>query len=119
MKTRPLLVILISILLIAVGVGGLIQHNGDIRKADASGISIAVSELVAITAGVFMLLRHNWARWLAMFWAGAHVIIGALHDWARFATHIVVFAVFAFALFHRHSRDYFEPPKPGESSLAT
>jgi chromate transport protein ChrA len=118
-KKRPPLVILVSLVLIATGIGGLIQHNAEIRKAEFSGITIAVVEVVAITAGIFMLMRRNWARWLAMAWISFHVVMSFLHPWPKLVVHIVVFAVFALALFRRDARDHFEPPKPDDRSLAT
>ena len=109
MKKRPILVILISVLLIATGIGGMIQHNAAIRAGNLGGISIAVVEIVAITAGVFMLLGHNWARWLAMAWITFHVVISAWNGWQKVLIHVVMFAVFALILFSRSAREYFRP----------
>ena len=110
MKKRPLLVILVSLVLIATGVGGLSQHNAEIRKAEFSDIMFAVVEVAAITAGIFMLLGHNWARWLAMAWITFHLAISVQP--VQFAIHITVLAFFALALFYRGARDYFHPSKP-------
>lgn len=109
MSKRPILVIIVSVVLIGTGIGGIVQHNAAIRVGDFSGISIAVVEIVAITAGVFMLLGHNWARWLAMLWIMFHIVLSVFHPWLQLVVHVVVFAVFAFVLFRRDAREYFRP----------
>lgn len=111
MKRRPILVVIISVLLIATGIGGLIQHHAAIRVGNFGGLMIAVVEVLALTAGVFMLLGHDWARWLAMAWIAFHVIISFWNGWPKVLIHVVIFAIFAFALFRRDARDYFRPPR--------
>ena len=112
MKKRPILVIIVSVVLIATGIGGSVQHNAAIRVGNLGGISIAGVEIVAITSGVFMLLGHNWARWLAMLWITFHVVLSIFHPWMELVVHIIVFALFAFVLFRRDAREYFQPEKP-------
>ena len=111
MKRPPVLVLLVSLLLIATGVGGMVQHRAAILRGDRDGIVLAVVEIAAIAAGVFMLRRDNWARWLAMGWIAFHVAISFFHLWKELLVHVLVFAFFAFALFRRGSRDHFTGPR--------
>ena len=41
-------------------------------------ISIALFELLAVLAGVFLLKGRNWARWLLLLWIAFHVILPRL-----------------------------------------
>ena len=107
LKRPPVLVIIVGLLLIATGIGGSIQHQVWAHLSDLDGITMAVVELAAIVAGVFMLLGHNWARWLAMAWIAFHVAISIQHLWPELTVHLVMFAAFAFALFRRSSREFF------------
>ena len=107
MKRPPILVIVVSVLLIATGIGGSIQHRASILAAERDGLTLAMVEAAAITAGVFMLLGYGWARWLAMAWISFHVVISVFHPLEQLLVHVLVFAFFAFALFRRGSRDYF------------
>ncbi len=112
MKRPPILVIIVSVLLMATGIGGSIQHRAAILSGDRDGLTLAVFEVAAIVAGVFLLRGANWARWLAMTWIGAHVVISFFHPWKEFLTHVLVFAFFAFALFRRSSAAWFRPVGP-------
>jgi hypothetical protein len=46
-----------------------------------------------------------------MAWIGFHVVVSAFHPLRELAMHIVVFAVFAAALFHRGAAQYFSSLK--------
>lgn len=108
MKRPPILVLLVSLLLIATGIGGMVQHRAAILRGDRDGITLVVLELAAIAAGAFMLRGDNWARWLAMGWIGFHVAISVFHPWKELLVHVVVFAFFSLALFGRGARNYFQ-----------
>ena len=108
MKKRPVLVIIVSCVLIASGAVGLAYHFTEFRTSDKLEYGlIMLVRLLAIVAGAFMLQGRNWARWLAMAWITAHVVINVFHPFSQLAIHVVVFAAFTFVLFRRNSREYF------------
>lgn len=108
MKKRPVLVTVLSCVLIASGIAGLAFHANEFATSDRRDyVLVMLVRVLAIVAGAFMLRGSNWARWLAMLWIGAHVIISAFHPISELLIHILVFAVFAVVLFRRESNDYF------------
>lgn len=107
---RPLVVTLIALLLVLTGLGGMAFHAADFgRGGTADAALVEAISALAIIAGVFLLRAHNWARWLAMLWIAAHVVISAFHPLRELAIHIAVFAVFAVVLFHRAANAFFRP----------
>lgn len=104
-------VTIVSLVLIASGAAGLAYHATELRNFRPFPYGLAGIELVrllAVVAGVFMIFGQNWARWLAMAWIGAHVMISIYHPIDQLIIHCVVFAVFAYALFRPAARDYFQ-----------
>jgi hypothetical protein len=61
----------------------------------------------AIVAGVFMLRGRDWARWLALAWIAAHVVISAFHLMQGLLIHSILFVLFAYLLLRREAREYF------------
>jgi len=57
-------------------IGGLLQisHGNALEILLASFI-----RLVAIVAGVFMLMGRSWARWLSVAWFAYHIILSVGH----------------------------------------
>jgi hypothetical protein len=107
---RPLTVTGIALLYIAVGTVGFVYHLQEILKNggfDRYNIWIEVSEVTAIVAGVFMLRRQNWARWLAIAWMAFHVGVGVLHGMRGFATHVVLFILIAWGLLREDAKTWF------------
>lgn len=114
MKSRPVSVIIVSVLLAASGTVGLLYHLRDINAHHPfqnDTLWIEFVRLLAIVSGVFMLRGHNWARWLAMAWIGFHVVVSAFHSWGEVAAHCVVLAVFAYVLFRAPAAKYFRGEK--------
>ena len=108
MGKRPVLVTLVSVALILSGAAGLAFHAAEFGTASRGEyLLIMLVRLLAIVAGGFMLRGENWARWLSMLWISAHVAISAFHPWPELVIHVVVFAVFAFALFRADAAKYF------------
>ena len=71
------------------------RFSSRLREQDWVAVII---ELTIVVAGVFLLLRANWARWLAIGWIAFHTVVGALHGWTQFATHLAIAAVVTYAL---------------------
>ena len=92
MSKRPLPVILIGILYILTGVFGFISHVHDV-------FWVPLISLIAVVAGVFMLLGAIWARWLAIGWMLFHVVLSVFHTLFEFALHAILCVVFAYFLF--------------------
>ena len=107
-RKRPLLVTLISMLLILTGIGGIVFHAADMASSHlGDAVLVECISALAVVAGAFMLRGSNWARWLAMLWIAAHVIISAFHPVRELAVHLVVFTVFALVLFHPAASTFF------------
>ena len=103
MKPTPA-VFTIAVLYIAVGFGGFAIHFP--RQWQSEDILIEVTELVALTCGVFLLRRKNWARWLALTWMALHVAI-SFPAIIQVAIHLLFFVLIAWALFRSSTRGYF------------
>ena len=101
---RPVSVLVIAMLYIGVGAIGFIAHWHDLRHPD--GIAIEVTELVGLLAGIFMLLGHNWARWLAVAWMAFHVAI-SFPEMSKLAVHSLFLAAIAWLLFRPDARAWF------------
>lgn len=110
MNKRPLSVLLIACLYIAVGTIGFVAHWTEFRSSGAfhyDGFLIELTALVAAISGVFMLRGQNWARWLALAWIAFHVVLSAFEAFRGFAVHCVLFALIAWAVFHPEASRYF------------
>jgi hypothetical protein len=104
---RPVSIIILAGLYIAVGVIGFAYHFHDLLAFQYDGVLAELTELVAILCGAFMLRGHNWARWLASAWIAFHVIISALHAFREFAIHALLCIVIVWFLFRPESSRYF------------
>lgn len=102
---RPISVLVIACLYLAVGCIGFVFHFRELRHPD--GIWIALTEILAIIAGAFMLLGKNWARWLALAWMAFHVVLSAFGAFRELAVHSIIFVAIAWLLFRTDARDYF------------
>ena len=72
---RPVSILILVCVYLAVGSIGFVYHFSQLRQPD--GVWIALTELLAILCGAFMLRGQNWARWLALAWIAFHVILSA------------------------------------------
>jgi hypothetical protein len=102
---RPVPVLVVACLFLAVGIIGVCYHIHDLRQPD--GISIEFTEVLAILAGAFMLRGQNWARWLALAWMAFHVALSAFGALPQLAVHGLILAGIAWLLFLPQSRRYF------------
>jgi hypothetical protein len=107
MIRRPNAVTIIAWVYIATGALG---FAGGIRPLSVLQMDDVFAEgvrLLAVVAGAFMLRRQNWARWLALAWMGAHVVLSAFHSVGEFAVHCLFFVVIAWFLFRPETVRYF------------
>ncbi len=111
MVQRPLAVTIIGWLFLIVGaatfVGGFVplvrSMRGEGRATPAHewrdfAMATALHAL-AIVAGVGLLWRKNWARWLTLGWMGCHVVLSFWHAASQVIVHGAMLAVLAFFLF--------------------
>jgi hypothetical protein len=62
---------------------------------------VAVSAIMAIAGGAFVLRGKNWARWLLALWMGLHLILNILHSPSEVIVHSVLFTGALYLLFRR------------------
>jgi hypothetical protein len=106
---RPIPVISIATLYLLVGVIGFIGHFPELLARHPDAIGIELTELLAVVAGVFLLLRHNWARWLALAWILFHVAISFTDPIGKLAAHVIFCLLIAWALFRPATGQWFRP----------
>ncbi|MES2222963.1 MAG: hypothetical protein V4587_18580 [Acidobacteriota bacterium] len=104
---RPISITILACIYIAVGIMGLIYHFHEIIALQQDSLWIALTEIVAIVCGVFMLRGQNWARWLALAWIAAHVILSAFTSLHQFLMHSLICALIAWVLLHPTAARYF------------
>jgi hypothetical protein len=107
---RPISVTIVAILYLAVGIAGFIGHGWEALRAThfpPDAIAIEITEFLAIIAGVFLLRRQNWARWLAIAWMAFHVAISVFHPLRELAIHAVFLVLIAWILFRPGATRYF------------
>jgi hypothetical protein len=116
MSKRPISVTLISLLLAAAGAVGFVYHLRELNVQHLfqnDFVWIEFVRLLAVVSGIFMLRGQNWARWLALFWIGFHVVISAFHSIPELAMHGLLLVVFAYILFRLRARGYFSGARVG------
>ena len=101
MNRPPLPVIVIAILFLLTGIASLAGDAFNFKAVATSHyvVWIAGVHLLAIVAGVFLLLRRNWARWLAIAWMVFHVAISLCHPLQQLLVHAAFLLLFAWFLF--------------------
>jgi hypothetical protein len=108
---RPITVVFLSCLYIAVGAIGLVVNLPKLVALQPDSMWIELTELLALIAGAFMFRGHNWARWLALVWMAFHVAV-SLPEARQVVIHSIIFASIAWVLFRPDIRRYFTSLKP-------
>lgn len=107
---RPIAVLLVSCLYMAVGSIGFLAHFPGLAALQRESVWIELTELLALVAGVYMVRGRNWARWLALVWITFHVAI-SFPVVRQVVTHSIVLALIAWALFRPDTQRFFKPTK--------
>ena len=110
MNKRPLTVLVIACVYIAVGTIGFAYHSTELRTGGAfhlDAVLVEFTELLAVVCGVFMLRGQNWARWVAVAWIAFHVVLSAVEAFRGFAVHCILCALIAWAVFRPDASRYF------------
>jgi hypothetical protein len=106
MQKRPLSITIVSWLFIAVGIVALAYHSTHISEAHI--VWVLFVRFLAIVAGVGMLFRQNWARWLTAAWIAYHVYLSLHHHAAsELIVHALLFITIVVFLFWPSSTAYF------------
>lgn len=108
---RPISVLIIACLYFVVGVAGFAHHFHGLVAFQSDAIWAELTEFVAIVCAVFLLLRQNWARWLALAWIAFHVILSAFHALPELLIHALLCLVIAWCLFGPAATRYFRGAK--------
>ena len=106
-ENRPFAVTGVAWLFIVVGAVAFSYHAPELLHPDKDVFLVEVTELVGLTAGIFMLRRQNWARWLALAWLAFHVVLTAFPPYHGLVFHVVLFAGIAVILLRSDASRYF------------
>ena len=109
MGKRPVAVWIVVAVYLSVGVMGFIYHFSELTAGHRDAIAIELTELTAVVAGVGLLLRRNWARWLALAWVIFHVAISLFHPLRELAIHLALCIGIAWLLFRPATAQWFKP----------
>ena len=109
-KRRPVFVLIIGLLFIAIGVydvwlgvNPLMSRQAHWARDDLLVLSIGV---IALVGGSGVLRGHNWARWLLVAWMAFHVALSIRQPYALIG-HIVIFGLILAGLFYPAASIYF------------
>jgi hypothetical protein len=103
---RPFAVVFLGWLFIAVGLFALLYHLLT-SSLDYWMILIALFEIGAIVAGVFLIKGRNWARWLLLLWIAFHVFASALNSLSASVPHLLLLVAVGYFLFTPPDSKYF------------
>ena len=112
---RPVSVTVLAWLFIAVGVIAFVRNLPSGFPFQRDILLIEFVELVGLTAGIFMLRRQNWARWLALGWTAFHVAVAAFLHFQGLLFHVVIFAGIACLLLRSDANRYFHGTRTGSA----
>lgn len=104
---RPIAIVIIACLYIAVGAAGFIFHFRESLADPRDGVWIELTEFLAIGAGIFLLRGRNWARWLALAWIVFHVVLSAFGPVRELVMHALICAAIAWLLFRPDASQFF------------
>jgi hypothetical protein len=104
---RPLPVTVLGCLFIVTGLVGLVYHLTE-GPLDRWIVLISIVRVIAVVGGVFLLMGHNWARWLMLAWLAFHVVVSAFHSLSASIAHVVLLMVVAYFLLGPPTSKYFQ-----------
>jgi hypothetical protein len=104
---RPISVLIVAGLYVLVGTAGFVIHFPNLHAIQSDDVIIEVTELVALVAGIYLLRRQNWARWVAMAWIVAHIAISFTDGAWPVVVHSLIGLAIAWMLFRPAAAQYF------------
>lgn len=108
MGKRPIPVLIVAAVYVLVGVMGFVYHFTELTGGHQDAIAIELTELTAVIAGVALLMRKNWARWLALAWVVFHVVISLFHPLGELLIHAVLCILITWLLFQPATARWFK-----------
>ena len=103
---RPFSVAFLGWLFIVVGPAALCYHL--VRgRLDLWMIPIALVEITAVVAGIYLLKGCNWARWLVLAWLAFHVVVRAFDSLPSSVPHLLLLIACGYFLFTPPDSTYF------------
>ncbi|HXW55487.1 MAG TPA: hypothetical protein VEJ67_07055 [Candidatus Cybelea sp.] len=110
MSKRPVMVMIIGCLLVALSLINLAFHLQELKPSQLfqhENVWVFLVRLVGMISGIFLLRGRNWARWLALAWVGLHVGISFFDSLRQGIVHSLIFLGIAYFLFRPEARSYF------------
>jgi hypothetical protein len=104
---RPIPVLIVVAVYLTVGVLGFVYHFNELTAGHPDAIAIELTEFLAIVSGVGLLLRQNWARWLALAWVVFHVALSLFHPLRELLIHAALCILIAWLLFRPATARWF------------
>jgi hypothetical protein len=104
----PIPVMIVAAVYLLVGVIGFVYHFPELTAGHRDAIAMELTELLAVVAAVGLLLRQNWARWLALAWIVFHVLISLFHPLSELAIHAAFCVLIGWLLFRRTTARWFK-----------
>jgi len=101
-------VLIVVAIYLLVGVAGFVYHFNELTAGHHDAIAIELTELTAVVAGVGLLMRKNWARWLALAWVVFHVVISLFHPLGELLIHAALCSLIAWLLFRPRTEQWFK-----------
>jgi len=108
MNKRPIPVLIVAAVYLLVGVIGFVYHFPELTAGHRDAIAIELTELLAVVAALGLLLRQNWASWLAMAWIVFHVVISLFHPLRELLIHAAFCVLIAWLLFRPATARWFK-----------
>jgi hypothetical protein len=105
---RPIPIWIVAAVYLVVGVMGFVYHFHELTAGHSDAIGIELTEMLAVVAGIGLILRQNWARWLALAWIVFHVVISLFHPLRELLIHAVVCILIAWLLFRPATARWFK-----------
>jgi hypothetical protein len=107
LSQRPIAVTGVAWLFIAAGAIMFFFHAPELLRPHWDTFLIEFTELLGLTAGIFMLKGQNWARWLALAWMAFHVALTVFPPFHGLVVHVLIFAGITWILLRSDAAEYF------------
>ncbi len=104
---RPIAVTCVAWLFIAVGTAMFLFHFPGLLHPHWDDFLVEFTELLALLAGIYMLRKKNWARWLALVWMVFHIALSAIPPFQGLVVHVVIFSGITYLLLRSDAAEYF------------
>jgi len=108
---RPWAVTILGAVFIFAGAVGLVYHVWN-EPFTRELLLVSLVRVIAVVGGVFLVLGHNWARWVLLAWMALHVGISLTHSVSETVAHLLLLLVIGYFLLTPPGAKYFRKPLP-------